>query len=390
MTFEDARQQNEATPAWLIWIHFDAFFDIPAKDFYFSSTENIDFPVNGVEKTFVGKLMRDIPKGRHQRDRGNDYCEFAFLNSGNATYQDFLDYQDIIERGRVTIFYCLNMGLDYYEGETRFVGYLKDSTLDEKDKSLRFTAFSDMSRSGFPIGAVILTRERCRAEFNYNGTFAPDAYRLCTWQTIQGGNPLNCTKYLRGVDSCIAHGNAHQFAAVPALSTAEITFVPRGDTGFPYDNNPCFTENNFICDTDWNIYPISFAKKNTWIKARDLFTGEIVNTEILDVQVHEVDRFLDAQFEKGKLYVTKNHLFRVRGKATFQPVGARKGKFVLGADFNRKDASNRLTGFTEVARYKTTVYNLRTEHNTYVITDKDASFYFDVHNNKQMTPIDLS
>lgn len=388
MTFEEARNEREIIPAWLIWIHFDAFFDLDAKDFYFSSTEDIDFPVNGVETTFKGKIMRDIPKGRHQRDRGNDYCEFSFLNIGNATYQEFLDYRDIIERGRVVIFYCLNLGLDYYEGETRFVGYLKDFTLDEKDKSLKFTAFSDMSRSGFPVGAVILTRERCRAEFNFGGTFPANAYRLCTWQTIQGGNPDNCTKYLKGVDSCVAHGNAHQFAAVPALSVAEIEFVSGTTVDFPYENNPCFTGHNFLCDTDWNIYPISFAKIGTWIKGRDLFTGKVIDTEILDVEVHEVDTYAKAVFEKGILYPTKNHLFRIRNRAVFQPVGARVGKFVLGSDSDKKDASNRLTALEDVNE-RMTVYNLRTKCNTYIVTDKNASFYFDVHNNKQITPMAL-
>lgn len=388
MTFEEARNSKEITPAWLVWIHFDAFFDIPEKDFYFSSTENIDFPVNGTEQVFKGKIMRDIPKGRHQKDRGNDYCEFSFLNDGNSTYQDFLAYQSIIPQGRVTIFYCLNLALDYYEGETRFVGYLKDFTLDESDKSLKFTAFSDMSRTGFPIGAVILTRERCRAEFNFGGTFPPDAYRLCTWQTIQGGNPDNCTKFLKGVDSCVAHGNAHQFAAVPALSTAEISFVPSDNVDFPYNNYPCFTERNYICDTNWNIYPISYAHEGQIIKGRDLFTGEIVDTEILEVQTHIVDDYAKASFDKGTLYPTVNHLFRIRQFAVFQPIGARVGKFVLGSDSAKKDASNRLKAL-ETVNERATVYNLRTKCNTFIVTDENASFFFDVHNNKASLPIGL-
>lgn len=388
VAFEAQRNSTEAVAVWCIWIHFDAFFSIPAKDFYFSSSENIDLPVGDTVQIFLKGYMKDIPKGRHQKDRDNDYCEFSLFNGGNATYQEFRPYENIIERGEIVIYHCLELEKDLYEGEIRFVGYLKDFTVAESDKSLRFTAFSDLSRKGFQVGNRILTRERCGTEFNFGGTYPPDAPRPCTWQTIQGGNPDFCSKYLNGTDGCIAHGNAHQFFAVTALSKAIIEFVNPDVIDFPYENNPCFTENNFIVNADFSIVPISFAKVGQIVKGRNLFTGEVVDTEILEVQRHIVDEYAQARFSnRAYLEVTRNHLFRVNKNAFYAPVGTLKGKTVLGMDKSRKDASNRLNEL-ETVNKRVTVYNLRTTCHTYIVTDKDARFYFDVHNNKSSIPID--
>src|SRR5689334_1403405 len=123
ITFETIRNSNEAVAIWLIHLHFDAFLSIPAKDLFFSSTEDVDFPIDNTgDKRFIGRLMKDVPKGKHQRDRGNDTAEFSFLNTGNQTYQDFLAYRDIMKRGKVNIYHCLGFGGGYYEGEIRFVG----------------------------------------------------------------------------------------------------------------------------------------------------------------------------------------------------------------------------------------------------------------------------
>lgn len=386
--FEEIRNSSEAVSIYCIWIHFDAFFDIPAKDFYFSSSENIDLPVNDVIQTFLKGYMKDIPKGRHQKDRDNDYCEFSLFNGGNRTYQDFRPYENIIERGEIVIYHCLELERDLYEGEIRFVGYLKDFTIAESDKSLRFTAFSDLSRKGFQVGNRILTRERCGTEFNFGGTHPPDAPRPCTWQTIQGGNPDFCSKFLKGTDGCIAHGNAHQFFAVTALSKATIEFVNSQTIDFPYENNPCFTANNFIINANGSVEPISFARVGQIIKGRDLFTGEVVNTEILEVPKHVVEVFAKAKFSNGAvLEATTNHLFRVNKNSFYAPLGALKGKTVLGMDISEKDASNRLDEL-ETIKERTIVYNLRTTCHTYIVADMKRTFYFDVHNNKNHIPID--
>jgi len=381
--YENQRKNPSAVVAWVLHIHFDEFFDIPAKDFYFATTRGMetDFDTGGEE---IRGLLSGVPLGRQQRERGNDYAEFVLANPHNDTYQDFLDYEDLIERGKVRIFQCFQIEKDYWEGEQRFYGYLKDFTLNETDKTLEFTCVSDMSRTGFLVGARILTRERCGAEFNYNGARDP-LYDPCGWTLAQGGNPLFCSKYLRGVDGCIAHGNAHKFYALPALSIAAIEFVPDTEIDFPYDTRACFTKKMHVVLPDWSIVPIS-EKREGIILATDIFSGEIVEAEILDFQEHLVNSVLMIETARGAVIETRReHLFRQTG-AFFLPAGVGQGKWFEGYDASKKAAQDRFLALEDVFEDQT-VYNYQTSAHTFLVTDEKMTFLWDVHNNKPVLPI---
>jgi len=381
--YEAQRQNPNAVSAWLLHIHFDAFFEVPAKDFYFSTTERMETDLDtGLQE--IRGLLSAVPLGRHQRERGNDYAEFVLSNPHNDTYQDFLDYEDLIERGKVRIFQCFQVEKDYWEGEQRFNGYLKDFTLNESDKTLDFTCVSDMSRTGFLVGARILTRERCAAEFNYNGARDP-LYDPCGWTLAQGGRGDFCSKYLKGVDSCTAHGNTHKFFALPALSIAAIEFVPDTDIDFPYDTHACFSKNMHVVLPDWSIMPIS-EKRDGIILATDIFSGEIVKAEILEFQEHQVSTILAIETARGAVIETRReHLFR-QTAAFFLPAGAGTGKWFEGYDRSRIAGQDRFLALTDIAEPQT-VYNYRTSAHTFLITDEKMSFVWDVHNNKPVLPI---
>lgn len=382
----EAKRNSKAVAVWLLHIHFDAFFLVAQKDFYFSTTKNIEFEVASEIEVFRGRL-RDVPKGRHQKDRSNDYAEFYLSNPNNDTYQDFLDYENHIEKGEVTIYECYEIEKDYYEGEVRFVGYLKNFTVNESNKSLDFTAVSDMSRTGFNVGARILTRERCGTEFNYGGLNSPE-FHHCGWQLIQGGNLDFCSKYLKGVDSCVAHGNAHRFYALPALAIAAIEFVPSGEIDFPYGTGGCFTAETRIVLPDWTTKPIHKAKEDETILGFDIFTRGVVETKIVNVQRHIVQQFVIAEFKKGgRIETTREHLFNTKG-ALFAPCGVLEGKTVFGLNFEKKIARDTLKSLTGVFQH-TIVYNLQTTCSTFMITNAEMNFFYDVHNSKQHTPVEF-
>lgn len=382
--YEAERNSKGAVVVWMLHLHFDAFFDLPAKDFYFSTVKGTtELFLNGNVEQFTGKLA-STPQGRHQRESRNDYAEFSLGNSHNATYQDFLDYEPLIEKGEVLIMECYEIGREsgYYEGETRFVGYLKDFTVNESDQSLDFTCVSDMSRTGFAVGARILTRERCGTLFNYGGLNSPE-YHPCGWQVNMGGNPDFCSHYLKGVDSCVAHGNPHRFYAVPALSVASIYFVQQGEVDFPYNTDGCFAEDTCIVLPDWSIRPIQHHTKGL-IKAYDIFTGKILDTKIEEFQKHWVDEVAIAQFETGSLISTRAHLFN-ESDVRYAPLGGLVGKTVVGLGLDRKDAQNTLTRLHRLF-VPQWVYNYSTESSTILVTDSKMSYIWKTHNRKANTP----
>lgn len=380
--YEQRRQEKNVPTAWLVHIHFDEFQSLPEKDFYFSSTKNMEINLDTGTNEIRG-LLSAFPLGRHQRDRGNDYAEFVLVNPNNTTYQDFVDYQPIIERGELTIYQCLLVDKNFWEGEIRFVGYLKEFTLNEADKTLDFTAMSDMSRTGFAVGVRILTRERCGTEFNTNGLNSA-LYHACGWQTSQGGNATFCSKYLKGADGCISHGNAHRFYALPALSVADITFVQDGTVDFPYETGSCFTKNMFVVLPDWSITPINRLRENDFVMGFEISTGILKPTKILQFERHFSENVINAEFSLGTVETTPEHLFRKKN-AIFAPIGALRGKFVEGLCADKSESVNKIENISKME--DNIVYNYRTELNTYIVTDEQRSFYWQVHNNKQRTPI---
>lgn len=380
--YEIQRNKKEAVTVWLVHIHFDDFFEIEGADFYFATTKGIEFPIGNDLIKFNDKLA-SFPKGRHQRERGNDYAEFSLLNQQSATYQDFLRLEEIIEKGEVAIYQCLEIEKDYYEGEIKFIGYLKDFTLSESDKSLKFTAIADTSRTGFPVAARILTRERCGTIFNFNGLNPPE-YHACGWQVAQGGNPERCTYLLEGEDGCIAHGNAHRFFAVPALATAEITFVPPDEVDFPYfPSDPCFTENVFVVMPDWSIKSIKDVTVYDKIKGFNLFGHQdVIDTQVNHTFLHPNEEYVIAKFNGFAIEATKGHLFNTY-RNTFAPIGSLEGKAVSGLGKDRKRAQIALNAL-ETASDKRCVYNLHTDCSTYIITNAARDFYWFVHNRKDI------
>lgn len=382
------RNKIDAVTVYLIHIHFDAFFEIPAMDFYFATTAYVQLFLNDEDISFEDYL-RDYPSIRHQTDRGNDIAEFVLNNPSNEMYSRFQPYELIIERGYTKIYQAFEIEKDYYEAEIVFTGYLDDFTVNESDRSLDFTAFSDMSRPNHLVGNTILTRERCRAEFNYGGVHPPDALRLCTWQVIQGGNEDFCSKFLTGVDGCEAHNNAHQFAAVEGLSTATVTIVNSNENpeGFPYNTNTaCFTDSTFVVMSDNSIKQINLVRRGDKILGVSSNNGFVrQETEVLEVHKKLVDEILIAEFESGLiLETTKDHPFRSEG-FTFTSIGLLEGKQVIGSLESGKEQIDVVKSLKQSIE-KVFIYHLTTKLKTFIVTDINRTFECDVHN-KPHTPI---
>lgn len=391
--FEAKRSDELNTVAvWSVAIHIPAFEEFAEKNFYWSTSDNFDL---GDGNIYQGILISC--KGRHQRDRGNDYAEFSVSNPNNATYQEIYPYEDLLEKAEVTISECYEIEDGYFESEIRFIGYLADFTQNDKQKTLDFTASSDMSRTGFMVGGRILTRERCGAEFAYNGSTMPQ-YELCGWQTSQGGNPTFCTRFLKGVDGCEAHNNEHRFFAVTGLVDVPIQIVSteinfQGNyteiypNGFDYDSRACFSENTLVVMADWTTKPINKVKVGDKVMGFDIFDSDkLVETEVLQTFSHLVNEIELAQFENATFEATKDHLFYVSSRL-FAPLrhldGVFGAKTVLGLDKNRFFSRETIVK-CQTSYEVCSVFNLHTTVATFIICDRNENFYFFVHNNKYL------
>lgn len=385
--FEAKRANDKAVVAWTVKIHFPAFLplDLDEQTFYWSTGDQIELEDGNV---YVQKL-RAVPRGRHQRERGNDYAEFSASNVDHALYQIFRPYESIIETGEVTIRECYEIELNLWESEIRFEGYLKDFTNNDKTYSLDFTALSDMSRPNHFVGNRIITRERCGTNFNVGGVLPPDYPTPCTWQTAQGGNPNFCSKFLRGVDGCEAHNNSHQYYAVEGFKIAEINILP-GDideTGFPYESGPpCFTDNMFmVMDFDLTVLPLNEVTEGMSHLGFDIFNEDrLIESKIRKAWRHDTDHFWLAQFDMAEIETAYQHPFYV-GQRHFVPVAALGEKPVLGIYSSRKRGSSVLSSI-EKHTSAATFNEFRTSSGVYIICDRDKKFFYFVHNTKAELP----
>lgn len=224
--YEIERQKKEAVAVWCVHLFIPEFESMDEQHFYWSTADKIEL----ADGNIYTRVLQSPPKGRHQTDRGNDYCEFQAANPGNYLYQELLPYKDLVEICEVTVYECFQVSPDLYEAETRFIGFLKDFTNSQEDHNIQITCISDMSRSGFLTGNRILTRERCGTWFNVNGEFSP-LDSPCGWQVEQGGNPLFCSKLVNGKDGCKAHNNLHRIIMVEGLNKATPSIIPPGGGG---------------------------------------------------------------------------------------------------------------------------------------------------------------
>lgn len=386
VSFEAKRQALEAVSVWTVHMHFPAFGDLPAKDFYWSSGEKIELEDG---HTYIGQL-KNIPRGRFQKDRGNDYAEFSAANPEGALYAQIQPYEDLIERTVCIIRECYALDVSLYESEIKYYGYLKDFTINDSEHSVDFTSLSDMSRPGFLVGNRILTRERCGTEFNVNGLNDP-AFHKCGWTTPQGGNPLFCSKLFDGVDGCIAHNNTHRFYAVPALSTVAIEVVPSGEIdpgGWDHDSGPCFLEWVRVLMADGSTMRIENVTAGMETMGYDVFDDDkLVSGIVLD---HFVDksRSIDmANFDGVELAVRYNHLFYT-GNRLYVPVAGLIGETAFGMDFAQKRLRTTLNSLHK--RFGAfTLHNLRTSTNNYIVTDEKEHVFVFVHNEKPILPFGI-
>lgn len=371
--FELERAKTEAVAVWTVHIAFPASGDLPAKDFYWATGKNIELEDGNV----YTQILTEVPRGRHQSGRGNDYAEFNAGNVDYSVYQEIYPYQDLIEKGYVTIRKAYEVSRDLWESEIEFIGYLKDFTLDDTDKSFKFQVSSDMSRTGFLVGNRIMTRERCGTEFNINGTEDPEFHR-CGWQTAQGGNPLFCSKKEKGVDGCESHNNTHRFYAVPALTTAPVTVSSISGGGW---DPPCFADSAFVLMADNSLKPINRVKRTDKHLGFDVFDNDrLLPGEVLNTQKTLVDSICVADFDLARLEVRHDHLFYI-GNRTYLPVAALGQNPAHGLNIEKKHATSDLLS-VERSFEKLFVYNLQTSTNNYIVTDRDARFFYFVHNRK--------
>lgn len=378
--FEAERAKPTAIAVWTVHISFPAFGDLDAKDFYWATGKNIELEDGQV----YTQILTEVPRGRHQKGRGNDYAEFNAGNIDYSVYQEIYPYQDLIEKAYVIVRKAYEVSRDYWESEVQFIGYLKEFTLDDTDKSFKFTVNSDMSRNGFLVGNRIMTRERCGTEFNTSGLADPEFHK-CGWQTAQGGNPLFCSKKLKGVDGCEAHNNTHRFFAVTALATAPVTVFSGGGVGGGGWDPPCFADSVFVLMADNSLKPINRVKRTDKHLGFDVFDNDrLIAGEVLNTQKTLVNEIHIADFDLARLEVRKDHLFYI-GKQTFLPVAALGDNPAHGLNFEKKSATSNLLSI-ERSIEQLFVYNLYTSTNNYIVTDRDARFFYFVHNQKILEP----
>lgn len=386
--FEQMRASQSAVAVWTVHLKFPAFEALPEKNFYWSTVRDLN---DDQGHTYTHALNDDQVRGRHQRHRGNDYAEFAVANARNEMYQAILPYEDLIERGQVIVRECYEVTRDYFESEIKFVGYLKSLDLIDQDHTLKFTANSDMSRTGFIVGGRILTRERCGTEFNFNGLNDP-LIHPCGWTTPQGGNPLFCSKLLDGPDGCGSHNNKHRFYAVEALATATIEVLnpsDMGETGFEYESGPCFTDRMFmLMDFDMNVLPMDKVRLGFSHVGFDVFNKDVlIQSKILRASRHPTDHYWEATFDRATIETAHNHLFYL-GSRLFAPVAALGDRPVCGIYSTEKASTSVLVSLQRLLK-NDWFYEFRTESSNYIVCDADKKFFYFVHNAKPRTPGDI-
>ena len=382
--FDNLRNEQGGGLAWTVAIHFPAFEEFTAKSLYYSTAVNLDL---GDSKNYLPLIQ--MVRGRHQRDRGNDYAEFNIINADSLPYQDFYPYEDLIEMAQVVINECVLVEDTFWEKEQRFFGYIQDYTLDDKNKTINFTAISDMNKEGRLIGSVI-SRERCDAEFNYNGLIAPE-YHICGWQTAQGGNPIFCSRLLTGVDSCTEHNNTHRFHALRGLVDAPVTIISDNEpsTGFEYKSDACFTASMRVLMADKTLKPINEVGQGDKILGFDIFDNDkLIEGEVLERFDHLAKEILIAKFYSGRLRAiietTNEHLFYI-GNRQFLNCGSLEGsrsvKQAYGINSEQKPLKSPLIA-KERSFERCSLHNLHTTTNNFIITDELEEIFFFVHNNK--------
>jgi hypothetical protein len=385
--YDELREAGGVALAWTVHIQFPQFEEFDELNLYYTTAQNLDIGDGNIYLPLLSSV-----KGRHQSDRGNDYAEFSLLNPNHSTYQDFITREDLIEKAVVIINECLGVGDDFYEPEYRFKGYLADFTQNDSSKTLDFTAYSDMSRQGIKVGGLILTRERCRHEFNYMGLKDPDTDG-CGWQVAQGGNPVYCSRYLKGIDGCEAHNNEHRFGAVTGLVDTPIQIIPpeqfQYPTGFDYETAQCFSANTLVVMADGREVPINKVKIGDKVLGFDIFDKDkIVESEVIKTFTHIASEILIATFDYAILETRNEHLFYL-GNALFGVLS--RSDAVLGVKvegtkgFDIKEAQNvslsRILNLKE-SKEICTLFNLHTTSNNYIVADRQGRFYYFVHNRK--------
>lgn len=380
--FEEKRNATEAVAAWTVKVSFPEFGELDAQDFFWATT-----PMEVDGENFEHTLT-EIPNGQHQADRGGDMAKFSAANPNNALYDIFYPYEDLIERAEVIIKECYEIEVGYWESEVRFFGYLKD--FDVNNETLNFTAMSDLSRTGFLVGGRILTRERCGTSFNVNGLLSPED-DPCGWQTIQGGNPVFCSKLEFGVDGCASHNNTHRFYAVKGLSDARVSLITGNASGFDYQTgSTCFIAGTLILMADWSLKPIErIVPRIDYIMGFDKLTGELVPAMIWQRFKHRVTEYQRAIFTRETktaiIGVRKEHLVNV-ADGIYKAYGATIGEKVQGITKDGKRAQiNSIQ--SETIFGETDVYNLQTACGTYLVSSKDAEIIIKVSNRKQHTTV---
>lgn len=382
--YEEKRNAREAVAVWTVHVKFPAFQAIAEKEFFWATSP---IEVDGDDYTHT---LTQIPNGNHQADRGGDMAKFSATNPNNTLYNEFYPYEDLIERAEVTIKECYEIEVGYFESEIRFIGYLKDFSLNEGEKVLAFTAMSDMSRNGFLVGGRVLTRERCGLAFNYNGLLSP-LIDPCGWQTIQGGNPIFCSKYEKGVDGCESHNNTHRFGAIRGLSDAEVQLITGNASGFPYHTgSSCFIAGTLVLMADWTLKPIErIVPREDYIMGFDKFTDELVPAMVWQRFKHPVTEYQEALFTRGtesaKFGIRKEHMVFM-GNGIYKPYGLTIGEKVQGIVKDGKRAQiSSIQSETVLGDVDT--YNLMTECGTFHICDKDLEVIIKLSNNKNHTTV---
>lgn len=384
ISFEAKRQSLDATSVWTVHLHFPAFGLLPAKDFYWSSGEKIELEDGNI---YVGQL-RSVPRGRFQKDRGNDYAEFSVSNPEGEIYAQLQPYENLVEKAVCIIREAFALDIDLFESEIRYYGYIKDFTVNDGDHSVDFTSLSDMSRPGFLVGNRILTRERCGTEFNVNGLNDP-AFHKCGWTTPQGGNPVFCSKLFDGVDGCNAHNNTHRFYAVPALSTVAIEVIPSSDIdpgGWDHESGACFASWVRVLMADGTTLPIGKVQPGMKNMGYDVFDNDkLIPSIVLDHFTDTVRSVDIANFDGVVLGVRYNHLFYI-GNRLYVPVAALGQNLAFGMDSARKPVQATLRKINKLFG-AVSVHNLRTSSHNFIVTDSNAEIFLFVHNEKPILPM---
>jgi hypothetical protein len=380
LTLEQVRNSSAGRVAAAVKIIFPAYDSFPQLTKRIGTHGfNVDF------EDYEDRLV-DAPTIRESSGSSVDGADFTVEDAAGDFYDEISDYEDVVEDAEVIIKECFEVTPQVYRSEVNLIGYLSDFVLDDTQRVINFSSVEDIYRTGSLIGGRILTMRYCLARFNVNGILSP-LIDPCGWQTVQGGNALECDHTYNGDLGCVHHNNGHRYFAVEALYTAPITIVPGTGTGWTYGSGGCFSPNTPIPLWNGKTKPIYKVRKGDVVVSFNQ-RGERVPGKVLLSEKHLFEYVLRLEFFNGPtIETTLEHLVHV-GSNYYRPAGVLEPGDVV--NFRTTEGTKLLTlKKGSIEQRRTYVYGIDVhEYHNYMVGEVSSNdkIWMEVHNRKSEFP----